>query len=156
MDEDKKQQIMQDNGFIIINPENTWINHQKKALISVDYVTYSSLDNLQHTVAKFFATPTLITSDGLKSDPSHSLINKCFDVQKEFNLNDIKFNVEYCSETLLNLHSIIRFSLEKDDNTPKDTAKPNNIRKYPDFKAQADAFESELNKRKIEYISISW
>lgn len=62
---------------------------------------------------------------------------------------------ELTDASLLDLHPLIRECLAADDGSPKDK-KRYGVREYPDWRRQADAFESELTKREISFTKIDW
>ena len=59
------------------------------------------------------------------------------------------------TQSLLDLHGLIRHALEEDDRNPE-TEKKYGVRIYPDWRKQADAIEAELSVRKVPFTPIPW
>jgi hypothetical protein len=58
-------------------------------------------------------------------------------------------------QSLQDLHSLIAECLVADDALPTDQKKWG-VRKYSDWRRQADAFEEEMKKRRLEFTPIEW
>ena len=59
------------------------------------------------------------------------------------------------SQSLKDLHELVADALSADDGHNGD-GKRYGVRNHPDWKKDADAFESEMKSRNMEFTPISW
>jgi len=62
----------------------------------------------------------------------------------------------FTTTALLMLHGTIQAALTFDDSLPPGQEKAYGAREYLDWRTMSDAFEQELEKRRVPYEKIAW
>lgn len=62
----------------------------------------------------------------------------------------------FSTSGLLMMHGAIKQSLAVDDNTPTGKDKPYGVRTFSDWRAMADAIETELKSRNVKFEAVPW
>jgi len=68
----------------------------------------------------------------------------------------IKLYDEFSKNLLKCFHDSIKNAMKIDDETPEGQDKPYGVREFYDWKQHADAIESEMEDRGIEFEEIKW